>query len=228
MIGIRVVWAFELGVSSNNFLGLGENMKKSLSVILLLFSQLALAQSQQSTEQEAESTETIRYPQQVLEEIIVVGERTFISIRYQIERAEDNLYQLFNELNSSDNFDLVCRNRKRLSHIPRRECEPKFLTRARQANAVMAMAAMRGGGGVRGVEYVPGISAGNSAMYQYGLDLLQSERELKSWEGRAFEALNAEMLRLATENQEFLESLMRVGKLKNILQEEREKVFGKE
>lgn len=194
MIGLRVVWAFELGVSSNNFLGLGGNMKKSLSVILLLFSQLALAQSQQSTEQEAESTETIRYPQQVLEEIIVVGERTFISIRYQIERAEDNLYQLFNELNSSDNFDLVCRNRKRLSHIPRRECEPKFLTRARQANAVMAMAAMRG------VEYVPGISTGNSAMYQYGLDLLQSERELKSWEGRAFEALNAEMLRLATEN----------------------------
>ena len=81
---------------------------------------------------------------------------------------------------------------------------------------------------VSGVEYVPGISTGNSAMYQYGLDLLQSERELKSWEGRTFEALNAEMLRLATENQEFLESLMRVGKLKNILQEEREKVFGKE
>jgi len=198
-------------------------MKKVLSVVLLVYSQLAYTQESLTADQ---SADMVRHPQQVLEEITIVGERTTFALRQQIERAENNLYQLFNELNSSDQFNIKCRNRKRRSHIPRRECEPKFLTRARQANAVMAMAAMRSGGGWGApTQHVPNYVSGNSAMFDYGLDLLQSERELKTWEGRTFEALNAEMLRLATENQQFLEALMRVGKLKSTLREERRKLF---
>jgi len=198
-------------------------MKKALSVVLLVYSQLAYTQESLTADQ---SADMVRHPQQVLEEITIVGERTTFALRQQIERAENNLYQLFNELNSSDQFNIKCRNRKRRSHIPRRECEPKFLTRARQANAVMAMAAMRSGGGWGApTQHVPNYVSGNSAMFDYGLDLLQSERELKTWEGRTFEALNAEMLRLATENQQFLEALMRVGKLKSTLREERRKLF---
>ena len=47
-----------------------------------------------------------------LEEIIVIGERTFFLIRFQIREAEENLYAMFNELNSSDEFDIKCRQIK--------------------------------------------------------------------------------------------------------------------
>ena len=212
-------------------------MRKMFPVVVLALSQLAHAQDQSAQQQvsadqpsqNAQQSQEMKLPQQVLDEITVRGERTFFSIRSQIERAEDNMYSLFNELNSDDDFDIICRERKRNSHIARRECEPVFLTRARRANSVLAMRTMRdnldsaGGFSDAGGDFS---AANGSPMFQYGLDMIQSESELADGEMTKFEAMQAEMLRIATENPEYLEALMRVGKLKQILNEERMKKFG--
>lgn len=74
---------------------------------------------------------------QAIEEIQVTGQ-TAVRLRVQIERIEERLFALFNELNSTDDFDVACRIVVRLgtgSRIPIRECEPAFLTKARAANA---------------------------------------------------------------------------------------------
>ncbi len=139
------------------------------------------------------------------------------------------MYALFNELNSDDEYDIICRLRKRGSHIPRRECEPKFITRARQRNSVMAMRMMRdsldSASGFAGA--VGDFSATNgSPMFEAGLDMILTEDEIADGEVTKIEAMQIDMLRIATENPEYLEALMRVGKLKQVLSEERMKKFG--
>lgn len=192
-----------------------------------------LAQDTQSpaiqSEAELPAPHEMKMPQEILEEITVRGDQTFISIRRQIQRAEDNMYSLFNELNSNDDFDIFCRKRWRGSHIARRECEPMFLTRARRANAVLALQSLRDSfSATDGFFGAAGdFSAANgSPMFQYGLDLIMSESELAEGELTGFEALQAEMLRIATENPEYLEALMRVGKMKQQLSDQRMEKFG--
>jgi hypothetical protein len=43
-----------------------------------------------------------------IEEITVLGERTFFTLRLEIEAAEAEVYGLFNELNTNDDFDFKC------------------------------------------------------------------------------------------------------------------------
>jgi hypothetical protein len=43
-----------------------------------------------------------------IEEIEVTGQRTVYSLVYAIEQAEVQMFSLFNELNSSDDFDVTC------------------------------------------------------------------------------------------------------------------------
>lgn len=190
-------------------------MKKTLYLITLLIPAFLYAQDEQATV--AADDEVLLDPVALFEEITVVGEKTFFTIRHQITRAEDDLYSLFNDLNSSDEFDIICREFRINSHIPQRLCEPLFLTRKRRANTIMSMAEMRSGTG-DGIDLV--------AM-QRGFDLLETETELKSEAEPDFDALNEEIFRIASENPQYLEALMRVGKLKTILAEEREKKFGK-
>jgi len=210
-------------------------MKNMYLIVFLIFSQLAIAQNLQQQDpadqpaQNNQPSQEVMLPQQILEEITVRGNQTFISIRNQIERAEDNMYTLFNELNSNDDFDIFCRNRNRSSHIAQRECEPMFLTKARRANSVFALRAMRDGfSATEGFSGAAGdFSAANgSPMFQFGLDMIMSESALADGEMSKFEALQAEMLRIASENPEYLEALMQVGKLKQLLSDERIKKFG--
>ncbi|MBT8146554.1 MAG: hypothetical protein KJN90_06835 [Gammaproteobacteria bacterium] len=212
-------------------------MRKMFPVVVLALSPLINAQepglqqqvSAEQSSQNSQSPQELKLPQQYLEEITVRGEQTIISIRNQIERAEDDLYSLFNELNSNDDFDIVCRKRKRNSHIARRECEPMFLTKARRASTVMAMRSIREDlSSVGGFSGTAGdfSSASGSPMFQQGLNMILSEQELAEGEQTMVEAMQAEMLRIATENPEYLEALMRVGKLKQVLSEERMEKFG--
>jgi hypothetical protein len=96
--------------------------------------------SAQDTGQSAQNDEAAA----LLEEIRVVGDRSFFAIRFQIRDAEESLYAMFNELNSSDEFDIHCETiRITSTNIPRRICEPYFMVRARQANAIMSLAGIR-------------------------------------------------------------------------------------
>jgi hypothetical protein len=154
-----------------------------------------------------------------IEEITVRGEQTFISIRAQITRAEDNLYSLFNDLNSKDEFDIFCRKtRSTYSYIPKRSCDPVFFTNARAVSAQSAVSEMRQAFSDGGVD----IEILNRAW-----TFIEPESEIKQQVAKDYEDLNNEIQRIALENPDYLNALMQLGELKDLLRREREKVFGK-
>lgn len=62
------------------------------------------------------------------EEITVYGQQSIVALRYEIYRAEDNFFALFNSLNENDEFDVTCgRNFQIREHRRVRQCQPEFL-----------------------------------------------------------------------------------------------------
>ena len=113
-------------------------------------------------------------PQRPIEEIEVIGERSLISLEHEIRETEVQMYELFNDLNSTDDFDVTCRN---VIHtgtlIPTWECDAGFMTRERFQNV--------------------------QDFLQSGF--IPRTDEQMYWENRhKVAALNAEMLALAKEN----------------------------
>ena len=152
-----------------------------------------------------------------LEEIIVVGEQSFIAIRSQIERAEDRLYSLFNDLNSRDDFDIVCRTIQTTnSNIPRRICEPVFFSELRRSTSRFALSELRQAWSEDGIDI---------ALADRAMDYIPEEAELREMAATTFEQLQEEMLRLAEEHPGYLQALLQVGELKALLQRERQQRF---
>ncbi|MDA1370951.1 MAG: hypothetical protein O2971_09350 [Proteobacteria bacterium] len=151
-------------------------------VIYALTSPVALTQETELS-QEAEPTT----PSRPIEEITVLGEQTLHTLRLEVEAAEEEVFAKFNELNSDDDFDISCtREVYTGSHLPVRDCMPKFL-RNSQADNVQ--------------NYLLGIDI------QLTRDQLQSEVYGKSVE------LEAEMRRVAIENEEFFLALQKLTDL---------------
>ncbi|MFM1896152.1 MAG: hypothetical protein RLZZ385_1226 [Pseudomonadota bacterium] len=155
-----------------------------------------------------------------IEEITVVGEKTLIGLRHEIEREEDNLYRLFNDLNSNDDMDIKCRIvRKSNSHISARQCEPVFFSKLRTSSNRNALAEIRSAWSNDGIDPV---LLGNA------MDTLESDSELRAKAAPDFELLSEEMLRIATEHPDYLQSLRKIAELKANFEQERARHFGKE
>jgi hypothetical protein len=87
----------------------------ALALVLVVMSPRALAQ---------ESDEAADEP---IEEITVVGEKTLLSLKFAAYQAEDDFFNLFNELNENDEFDVFCgREASTGSRIKRRRCWSPF------------------------------------------------------------------------------------------------------
>jgi hypothetical protein len=83
---------------------------------------------------------------QLIEEITVTGQRSLFDLRLQVTDAEDAMYALFNELNTDDEYDVVCTIETRMfSHVKQRVCLPVY---ARDAEMEEAQNMMRGTQGV--------------------------------------------------------------------------------
>ena len=92
-------------------------------LLLLLYAPFAWGQSQAVEETEEISPEAV-------EEITVYGERSIIVLRKEFELAQENMFELFNTLNSDDEFDIECEYEQRLgSRRWHHVCTPKFATR---------------------------------------------------------------------------------------------------
>lgn len=86
---------------------------------------------------ESESVANIPY------EIIVTPTFKRSDIRDLISKLEEDFIDRFNELNTDDDYDVVCYNFTATnSHIRSRTCEPNFLTDARGNNASEAAFAL--------------------------------------------------------------------------------------
>ena len=77
--------------------------------------------------QTAPVQEVEQAPSDTLEEIIVYGQRSLLKFRLDMYRAEEDFYDLFNSLNSDDEYDVHCyREAPTGSHIRRRFCRANF------------------------------------------------------------------------------------------------------
>lgn len=176
-------------------------------------------------EENAESREAA--PRRPIEEITVRAEQTVMAIRFQLRQAQDDMFVRFNELNNNDEFDIRCRSvRHAGSHIPRRECEPRFFTRERQSNSLQVISQMRddgapSGGGLGGASVAGAGNADVATSLNFDAieNYMQEDSELRSLVGAKFEALEEEMLRIAMENPDFLQALMRVDAFRRALVE---------
>lgn len=79
-----------------------------------------------------------------MEEITVIGQRTLGTLRVQINKAEDRIYDIYNKLNTDDLYDIHCRRRAPTgSHINHKICSPVYYD---QTEADAAQMALTGGG----------------------------------------------------------------------------------
>lgn len=112
-----------------------------LSLFSLTFAAGISAQDENlsQADPEDESSSTTSEPEvstRPLEEIVVVGQQTLFNLKHKLYDAEDDIFRLFNEINSSDDMDVVCLRERQLgSHLIQRICEPAFLRRVRSENA---------------------------------------------------------------------------------------------
>jgi hypothetical protein len=157
---------------------------------------------------EAGQAPTIPVRQRPIEEVEVIGERSILNLQIEIRNQEVAMYKLFNDLNSTDDFDVNCRN---VIHtgtlIPTWECDAGFMTRLRFQNA--------------------------QDFLQFGM-IPKTDEEMY-WENRhKVEALNAEMIALAKENPELAEAMLelhakrqRMEEMQKAKREETRNFFGR-
>ena len=127
-----------------------------------------------------------------IEEIQVLGSRTLYSIRMEIVDEENKIFSMFNELNSDDDFDILCdKIAPTGSHIRQRVCEPRFVTETR---ARMAQ------------DFMLGIGALNESS-DLGVETKLQQDEMEK-----------EHLKIAAEYPEYLEMLTKLMNLRATLE----------
>ena len=175
-----------------------------IHVLILGASTCLYGQEDENADPNQESQQTAS--QRPIEEIQVTGERTLLTMRNEIIREEENLYRIFNELNSHDRFDITCKEERRVfSHIRARNCLPKFFTDLRMDTTRFAVGELRQAFSDDGVD---------PALFELGLSRIENDRELREKSAGDYQALSEEMLRIASENPDYLNILMKVADLK--------------
>ena len=175
-----------------------------IHVLILSASTCLYGQEDENADPNQESQQTAS--QRPIEEIQVTGERTLLTMRNEIIREEENLYRIFNELNSHDRFDIKCKvERRTWSYILARNCYPKFFTDLRRAENSFALSELRQAFGPDGVD---------SALFNMGMGKIKNDRAIRELAAGDYQALSEEMLRIASENPEYLNILMKVADLK--------------
>ena len=173
-------------------------------------------QEDENADPDQESQENVS--QRPIEEIQVTGERTLLTMRNEIIREEENLYRIFNELNSHDRFDITCKEERRVfSNIPARNCLPRFFTDLRMDTNRFALSELRQAFSPDGVD---------PALFELGLSRIENDRQIRELAAGDYQALSEEMLRIASENPEYLNILMKVADLKANYQAAHEERFG--
>lgn len=100
------------------------------------------AQTAQTEPSSVDESTTVDTGFDDIEEIIVRG-RSFGELRFEIRRSEEAVFARFNELNSTDDFDIRCRFEK-YGHMRGRSCKPNFVRELEGKAAEETVRAMRG------------------------------------------------------------------------------------
>jgi hypothetical protein len=139
-------------------------------------------------------------PAAAIDEVIVPGRRPE-NLRVEIERLEGVVYERWNALNSTDEYDIQCLEMEPTgSNIPARTCVPKFVIEA-ESRATRDAVFTR--------------SRADSFASDAAQVITQKSRKLTE-----------EMQRVAREDEQFLRDLVRLDELKQLQASEKEQRRG--
>jgi len=166
--------------------------------IALSGASLAVAQNERASRDGAEASPAQEKP----DEVIVRGKR-LVELKFAVQKAQEHAYDLFNELNSTKDFDVHCHDEIRLfSHAKQRVCRAQFENRI-QTEA--------------GREYLGSLflrCPGNAELTQACLfsaigqsAALQSNAVEGQLPGKRAQ-MNEEILRIANENPQFAQAIL--------------------
>jgi hypothetical protein len=104
------------------------------------FSALVLALPASALDQaDSPSEDSELPPEEAIEEIVVYGERNIVLLRADVRIAADSFYELYNSLNSNDEYNIECRREFNIiRHRNERVCMTRF-ARKTQARDVQEM-----------------------------------------------------------------------------------------
>lgn len=103
---------------------MGSSTLFSAALIGALFALPASAQEEPPAAANASREEPI-------EEVVVRGRRTLFTIRKELEAARENVWTVFNDINSTDDFDISCSTAARTgTRITKRVCRPQYANEA--------------------------------------------------------------------------------------------------
>ena len=89
--------------------------------LLFVLAPSGMCQDESVQEAERESSDTI-------EEIIVYGNKLLSQLRLEVYLAQDTTFDLFNSMNSDDEFDIHCYEEAKIgSHVMERICRPNYV-----------------------------------------------------------------------------------------------------
>jgi hypothetical protein len=170
-----------------------------LPVLAALCANGAHAQSTAATPTGAQSAEA-------LDEVIVRG-RQIGELRIKVQEAREHAYAIFNEINSSNDFDIFCKDeRKYHSRATKRVCQARFESRISAAAAKEYIAAL---GWTCGPSTPDGFIDTQACMFAGTGQNARSRAQ--AVEGQAppmHERMNDEILRLANEDERFAQAIL--------------------
>ena len=74
-----------------------------------VFAATAMAQETANSDQPIAAETPIAPDEEIIDEITVMGARELASLRAELIRADDAVYDLYNNLNDDDAYDVICK-----------------------------------------------------------------------------------------------------------------------
>lgn len=160
-------------------------------ISVLMFAWLTAGIAQEPTERTSDS----------VEEVVVYGKKSLTRLRAELHLAEENVFDMFNSLNSNDEFDIHCRDQSQAgTRIKRRVCKPNY-AKGLRSEATQRWLNSGDANTTDGQNFVP-----MSAQIQ------AKEKQLR-----------AEMELLVMQHPEFLEAVAEYDRARKVMAEEQEK-----
>jgi len=148
-----------------------------------------------------ETAPAVSAPAVAPEDEIIVRGKALEDLRFRIERAEDDVYTRFNEINSDDSYDIHCYDWvQNGSHIKKRVCLSNGARAADVAAAQATVFSLQGATTGDGVGLAPGGQAG----------VAQAAREKQI---EVEQRVRKELLRLAQEDPALRADVERLGEV---------------
>lgn len=140
------------------------------------------------------------------EEVVVRGRR-LVELRFDVEKAHEQVYAIFNQINSNDAFDVHCRDeRKYHSRATQRVCRANFENRISGEAAREYMAALNWT-----CQPVDGTGFINSQACMFSAPGQMAKSNAQGVEGQApsmHAQMNDEIVRLAEEDERFARAII--------------------